>query len=566
MGIFRGRLKATAGLAVLLCCAAASAQQATPQPGRDRPLPEAAPTPDLDFTIQAPRRSPVPRAVEELTFDVKDVHFTGATRYGQDVLHPMVEPVLGKTVHLNDLIAIAEALEARYHADGYVLTRVFVPTQSVNDGIFQISVVEGYVSAVAVQGGDESTRSRIETLLAPVTRARPLTLATLESALLTANKLPGITASGLLRPSATEQGASELVVTVKDNPISGGLAADNMGSATTGRWTTAADVTIPSPLGDGGQVSLNASTNPRFEQILRYSAGGKYVAPLPLFDGMTYTLSAMGSHGEPGGSVSGLTLVTDSTVFGARTTLPLIVSRAAELSLDGGITIQSSDVQALGEPASHDEWRVVDLALTYRNNVWEDGVTTLTLDIAQGLPSFGATPPPALPLPDGTLPGSQHSGISNFTKFTAQANRIQPIDDKLSASLLVSGQYVNMRPVLGEEVSYGGQQIGRGYDPGAVTGDMGVGSAFELRYDLNPSWFYADAAQFYGFLDGGEIWNHDSATPRNHKIASTGAGLRVTIPGNVVVGLMYGKALVAVAGSDEDRRSSRVMINTAVRF
>ena len=100
-----------------------------------------------------------------------------------------------------------------------------------------------------------------------------------------------------------------------------------------------------------------------------------------------------------------------------------------------------------------------------------------------------------------------------------------------------------------------------------MTGDMGIGAAFEMRYDLNPSWFYSDAAQFYSFLDSGEIWNHnEGTTPANSKIASTGAGLRLTIPGNVQLNMFYGKALVAVAGSDEDKRSSRVMINTSVRF
>jgi hemolysin activation/secretion protein len=119
--------------------------------------------------------------------------------------------------------------------------------------------------------------------------------------------------------------------------------------------------------------------------------------------------------------------------------------------------------------------------------------------------------------------------------------------------------------VLGEQVSFGGQVIGRGYDPGAITGDYGVGGAFELRYDLPPSWFYADAAQLYAFLDGATVRNQDS-TPDEHKIASTGVGLRVTIPGNVIVGVMYARALLGVPGSDEDKRSSRVMLNTAVRF
>jgi hemolysin activation/secretion protein len=555
MSSLRGRLKQAVCLAALLCCFDAAAQQpTTPQPGRDRPLPEATPAPDLDFTIQAPRRSPVPRAVEELTFDVKDVKITGGTRYGPDVLRPLIQPVIGQTVHLADLIAIAEQIEARYHQDGYVLTRVFVPTQSVNDGIFQITVVEGYVSAVAVQGGDEDSRERVERLLAPVTGARPLTIATLETALLSANKLPGVSAAGLLRPSATEQGASELVVTVRDLPVNGGVSADNMGTASTGRWTVAADATAASPFGDGGTLSLNASADPADPQI-RYSAGGKYTAPLPFFDGLTYSLSAMGSHGEPGGSVAAYQLITNSTVFGARITAPLIVSRAEELSLDGGLTIQSSDAKSNGLTATHDEWRVADLALTYQNNVWLDGATTVTLDVAQGLPGLGATPDSS----------EDKSGQSDFTKFTAQIRRVQPIVDALSASLLVSGQYATVHPVLGEELNFGGQLIGRGYDPGAVTGDMGVGGAFELRYDLNPSWFWADTAQFYGFLDGGEVRNHNGSIAEN-KIASTGAGLRITIPGNVLVGVMYGKALLGVPGSDEDKRSSRVMLNTAVRF
>jgi len=556
MRVLGGRLKATAGFAAFLCCAAAAAQQ-TPQPGRDRPLPEAAPTPNLDFTIQAPRRSPVPRAVEELTFDVKDVRFSGATRYGQDDLRAMAQPVIGQTVHLNDLIAIAEALEARYHADGYVLTRVFVPTQSVNDGIFQITVVEGYVSAVAVQGGDQNVRDRVEAIVAKATQDRPLKLSTLEAVLLTANKLPGVSATGLLRPSATEQGASELVVSVNQAPlVAGGVAADNMGAASTGRWTMAADASTASPLGDGGLISVNASTNP-VDPHMRYSAGGRYVAPLPFFNGMTYTLSALGSHGQPGGTVSSLSLITNSTAFGARVTAPLMVTRAEEISLDGGITVQSSDVKALGETASHDEWRVFDLALTYRNSAWENGVTTFTLDLAQGLPGLGAT---------GTPSEGLHSGVSNFTKVTGQLNRIQALGDKLSAALLVSGQYVNLRPVLGEEINFGGQLLGRGYDPGSLTGDMGVGGAFELRYDLPASWVYAESFQLYGFLDGGEIWDHDGATPTANQIASTGAGVRVTIPGNVMLGAFFGHALINVPGNDKDKRSSRVMINTSVRF
>jgi hemolysin activation/secretion protein len=544
-------------LAALLCCADASAQQAAPQPGQDRPLPEAAPQPDLDFTIQEPRRSAVPRAVEELTFDVKDVRIVGATHYGQDALHPLVQSVIGRTVHLEDLIAIAEQIEARYHQDGFVLTRAFVPTQSVTDGNFQITVVEGYIAAVAVQGGDEDARERVEKLVSPLTRERPLQVSSLETALLLANKLPGVSASGLLRPSATEPGASELVVTVRDVPVYGGLAADNMGAATSGRWTIAADATAASPFGDGGQVSLNASVDPAsFDE--RHSISGKYTAPLPLLDGMTYSITGLASHGQPGGTVANLSLITDSTAFGGRVALPLIVSRAEELSIDGGLTVQSADVHALGSALTHDEWRVADLALTYANNVWGDGVTNASFDVAQGIPSLGASQ-------SGSAGLSRGGGSTEFTKFTGLLRRTQAIAGPLSAAVTINAQYALDTLLTGEEVSFGGQMIGRGYDPGSITGDIGAGAALEVRYDLDASWFYADAAQLFTFVDGAEVRNHSGPVDKN-QIASAGGGLRVTIPGNVILGLMFGHALIGVPGNDQGKQTSRVMLTTAVRF
>jgi hypothetical protein len=52
------------------------------QPGRDQPLPlPIAPESDFDFTIQAPKRAPVPRAADELTFTLRDIVVTGATIY-----------------------------------------------------------------------------------------------------------------------------------------------------------------------------------------------------------------------------------------------------------------------------------------------------------------------------------------------------------------------------------------------------------------------------------------------------------------------------------------------------
>ena len=73
--------------AALLCatpwCAMAQPTAATlpgaVQPGRnDRPAPAPLTQPDFDFSIEAPSRSPVGRAVDQVTFVLKDLKITGA--------------------------------------------------------------------------------------------------------------------------------------------------------------------------------------------------------------------------------------------------------------------------------------------------------------------------------------------------------------------------------------------------------------------------------------------------------------------------------------------------------
>src|SRR6266481_4900704 len=169
-------------------------------PGRDQPLPlPIAPDNDFDFSIQAPKRAPVPRAADELTFVLRDITITGTTVYSAETLRPFYEGLIGREVKLADIIAVADAIEAKYREAGYILTRAFVPPQRVANGVFTLSVVEGYVKALDVEGGNAAAQDQVKAYLQPVLAAHPLDIHTMERALLLANDMPGITASGLLR-------------------------------------------------------------------------------------------------------------------------------------------------------------------------------------------------------------------------------------------------------------------------------------------------------------------------------------------------------------------------------
>jgi hemolysin activation/secretion protein len=81
-----------------------------------------------------------------------------------------------------------------------------------------------------------------------------------------------------------------------------------------------------------------------------------------------------------------------------------------------------------------------------------------------------------------------------------------------------------------EEIAAGSFSVGRGYDPGAVLGDSGVLSAFELRYGtLVPENISGFAFQPYVFTDVAFVWNEDPSRRAGNpdRLWSAGGGLRM---------------------------------------
>jgi len=526
------------------------------EPGRDRPIPAPSEQPQFEFEIPSPRRGPVPRAVDEITFDVSEIKVVGSSIFPPEAFKPITDPLIGKSVRLSDVLDAADKIEAMYRAAGYVLTRAFVPPQTVGNGVFQITVVEGYVKGTSVSGGDESTRERVESYIAPVTETKPARLDTLERALLLANQLPGTSASGLLRPSPTESGASDLVVNVAQEPWVASIYTDNRGAAATGVWTLGGQFAVNSLFGDGGQFVFDASGTPDFSERNLFQA--RYTLPVGN-DGLQLSMSGVLSHGQPGGL--GGAVVSDSNALGGRASYPILTSRPLSLSVEGGLTTQSAEVNTIGVPFTSDRWRVVDVAATVRQRGFLDSTSAATLGIAQGLPGLGAT---------SFTPSMSNMGSPGFTKMTAVVTHDQPLFQStfgpLSYSLRAIAQYGFERLVIGEQISFGGATIGRGYDPATLAGDIGLGGAQELRYDLRFPKYYVDQAQLYAFFDAARIWTREGEFVPVQSLASIGFGVRVSLLERLTSGIEFAHTLKGVPTNDNGNTGSRILFNAAVRF
>jgi hemolysin activation/secretion protein len=563
---FHVALLCFAAYGVLVSADVASAAPVIPgaaQPGRDRPLPEPPKAPeDYNFSIEAPHRSSVPRAVDEIHFELKDVKIVGSVTIPADRFRPLYADLIGKDVTLTNIYDVADGIERIYREAGYPLVRAYVPPQRVKDGIFTIKVVEGFVSTVSVEGVDGKTQDRIRSYLGDVSLERPLRLSSIERGLLLSNDLPGVSATGILRPAPDTPGASDLVISAAQPKFTGGLAADNRGSRFSGIWTITGDAEINSVFFGGDQIMGDVTLSPNsLEQI-----GGdlRYRTPIGS-DGMMGSLIGRYTHGEPGSLLTAFNVHTDSFAFGPRLSYPVIRTRAETLSVDGGFTLQDAKVRfgltpPLG-PLSHDKWRVLDVDVNYLKNDLGGGTFGATLDLAQGLDIFGATP-------DTYKYISRVNATTSFTKLAGAARYTRPIVGDFSFALSMQGQFAFNRMITGEQVSFGGTQIGRGYDPGAITGDHGIGGSAELRYTTRISDSFVQTIQPFVFFDAAKTWYLDtvhSGLP-DQDIESTGVGIRGWFTENITVGVEVDRTLRAVPGSDAGRKATKVLVDLAIRF
>lgn len=532
------------------------------QPGRnDRQAPAIPTQPDFDFSIEAPSRTPLGRAVDTVTFTLRDITVTGSKTIPASAFRPLYAKLIGQTIKLSQILDVADAIEQMYRDKGYILVRAYVPPQRVRDGVFTIDVVEGKIAHVTVEGGTPATQAQIKAYVEPSLNRSPMPLKVMERSLLLSNDLPGVVAAGTLKPSEDIPGASDVAITVDQPRVTGGLGADNRGSRFSGLWTMNADAEINSILDSADQLAGTFTTSPDASEQVAGSL--RYRRPIG-DDGVIGTLAGTITRGEPGSTLAQFGVNTNSWAVGPRLTWPIIRTRAESLQLDGGFTFQKADIDVLGSRVAHDKWRVLDLNATYLLSSWLGGSWLWTAGIVQGVPGLGATDNLSADL-------SRKGAYLDFTKLTALTRYVAYLPNNFSVVLSGQGQYSFVPLINGELISFGGIGIGRGYDPGAITGDRGIGGSAELRYDWAIGSKYLLSAQPYAYFDAGQTWyiqRGAAVDPSlvDQNIESIGGGVRLNLPYNSSLGLEVAQTLHAVTGSDAGKQATKFFVTAGVRF
>jgi hemolysin activation/secretion protein len=160
------------------------------------------------------------------------------------------------------------------------------------------------------------------------------------------------------------------------------------------------------------------------------------------------------------------------------------------------------------------------------------------------------------------LEGRSDATVLRYTMY----GEVRPVP-KLTAALGIRAQYA-WKPLLSfEEFSAGNYTVGRGYDPGALLGDMGFGSQAELRYGSRiPASARAPAVEGYVFWDHAIVRNRDKlvVVAGSEHLNSVGGGARVNFDRFAL------DASVAVpltrVGIDDKRPDPRFLLSLTTRL
>jgi hemolysin activation/secretion protein len=483
---------------------------------------------NLSLRLETPERAAIPRAIDRLRFAPVRVEVEGVSAFPVSEVVAFTEPLHGKEIGLEELRQAAERIENKYKEAGFFLTRVFVPPQHVRDGVFRIKVIEGHIADIEVEGNDPAVRERVRGRLEALTLMRPARLDEVERALLMLNDQPALEVSSILRPGR-EVGETTLVAQVEQTSTSpGSISVSNQVASGSGDQVFRLGQQFIGVGQEAGvlEVQLGASDQP--ERFANTSI--RYTAPIGE-DGMTLGVGHIESRSKPEGQTDAQ-VISESSSTTARLRMPLRRARGFSLYGELGLSAVRSDTSVLGTSLYRDRYDSVDLSLQVPDWATAFGRTSGSITYSQAMSDESTSP-------------SVDDFSKNQRRLSAGLRQVIPLSQTLSLSLSAQGQYAG-RPLLsGERIGFGGGGIGRGFEPGVISGDRGIGISAELGlvqgYSLTEG--LQARAQFFAFADAArtERLSASGAVTSKNSIQSAGLGVRFQVTNGLKAEILWAK-------------------------
>jgi hemolysin activation/secretion protein len=550
-----GRAVAARRPLLVLCgwVAAIAATHAQTVPGsgellQQTPRPLApAPAPNPGLTIQQPAAA---AHDDSPPFLVGHIEISGNSLLSTAELHALVEKSEGKTLNLGYLEELAAVITKRYQDHGYLLSRAYIPAQTLSDGTVRIAVLEARYGAVSLSNSSRVSDALLKSYLTPLRSGQPVAEDALERHLLLLADVPGAVVNSSIAPGPAV-GTSDLQVTVVPGAAYDvALAADNGGNRYTGRDRVTATATMNDPLGHGDVLSvtgLTAGANLDYGRLAYQS------------------LLANGTGTSVGGSVSGLYYhlangLSQLHAHGTARTESVTVMQPFIRSVKGNLFVQVGfesrqlrdevDVTAI-----HADRRTYALTATLAGDRRDaGGISNVNAALTAGQVDFQNSAAEAADFSSAKTRGG-------YAKLNVSLARLQGLTQSNSLYVAFNGQIADKNLDSSEQFFVGGPNSVRAYDVGAVGGAMGALVSLELRHSLSAS--LPGVWQAIAFVDSGvvRVYKNIFETGENSAtLLGAGVGLNWVGPHRWAVSGSFAAPIGRAPTLTGDTASSRLWI------
>lgn len=514
-----------------------------PDPNQDR-LPQPLPNPEevIPPETDAPITPVIPPAVNpssgDTTLPVTQIEVVGSTVFSATDFEPLITPLTGRDVSINELQTLTEAITQLYFDQGYLTTRAVLAEQEVTDGLVQIQILEGNISEIQIEGNQQTHTEYLRQRLALGTEA-PAQLSGIEDQLRLLELSPLFdSVEGTLMPGEGE-GESILQVTVDEaKPFSANLSVDNYSPPSVGDVRAGLAVSYQNLTGWGDQINLGYSRTTTGGSNL-YDLG--YRIPVNAMEG-TLQLRALISNSTQ--TQTALDVDGNSEFYEVNFRQPLIRNPREEFALSLGFAHRQGRTFLFNSPFPFgigpdtngvSRTSVIKFGQDYVKRD-PSGTWALQSQFSLGTGLFDATQN-ASPTPDG-----------QFFSWLGQAQRVQRLDENNLLVVQGSAQFSPDSLLASEQFVIGGGQSVRGFRQNVRSGDNGLRLSLEDRITVVRDGETNHAVlQVVPFLDMGYIWNqanNPNGQSAEQFLAGTGLGLIYAPAEGWQIKLDYGLPLV----------------------
>lgn len=464
--------------------------------------------------------------------NVKAIDLQGVDHPSEEV-KSLFKPLIGSYSSVSKINEVAREIEKYYQKNGQILTLAYVPEQSFDKGVVKIRVIAGSIREVIVNG-DGVESKLFKAYVDKILELKPVSKKDLVKYLLLMNKIPGYRVEHVLEPVSSDKinlstgEVADLVLVVNRSRGMVDFNVDNYGSKDLGRYEGGAGGELLSPFNKDESVFAFLGTTNKPNSLKAVTIGvNKNIGSEGTAIGIMGSYDISAANNVPGTKSHKNDV---GTLLRAHISNYPVLSNTTSLKLEAGV--QNRTQKAFNGVTQQSNYNIasafIGTELQYKDKFGAHNYfVPMLYQSLSGLSN--------VKIYDSSI--AKYS--RNYTLFTANIERDQPLIGNASLYLSANGQYTSSILPPEEQFSVGGMINGRGYKIAIVSASKGLGATAELRYDKYIEKVLLEKVQPYAFYDIA-AFSKSQASANVSNLGSAGVGARFMFMKNINLGIEAG--------------------------